>query len=1125
MPLLNISVGKQFLKAIFFLLGTAAAPLFAQTSLTSNDGGTSTTGNLYEAVTTLNATASGNVTLDISGSNNVVLGQPLPAVSQSLTFLGTAGTDQALNLTGETGAESAVTFNQNLTLGNAVTLGLSNDGAGGAGQLDSSLSVGGALSLGVSDSLAITGGPGSLGANGGNGGATGSAPTGPNGTSNPSGIGGPGDSGVDGSNGLNGGNGGTGGSGSTGGGAGGNGGTGGIDGNGGNGGNGGTSTSGLGGVGGNGGSGGVYGNGGNGGAGGTSANGYGGAGGNGGNGSISPAGNGSTGGGAGISAATAALSGAGDLFNLTGGNGGAGGTGGTCDGGNGGNGGNSLSTNPAGNGGNGGNGGVGGTGGIGGAGGNVGVTVGSLNLTGSGDVIDMTGGNGGTGGTGGVGGTGGTGGHGGNSASGLGGTGGYGGDGGTGGNAGIGGNGGNVEVAVGSLNLSGAGDEVSLTAGAGGLSGAAGIGGFGGLAGSAGTGATAGVNGIGGSGGPSGSGGLGGNGGSVGVSVGNLNLAAGTSLIAVAGAGTGGGTSGSAFVTLGSLAGSGTISLDGNSSVLRVASGDFSGTLTGNEDLVVEGPGTLTLSGANSYTGDTTITSGTLVAGSLHALSTGNVAVNSGGTLALGGPVTVAIGGNYTQAAGGTLQMGLGPTKNQWDLLNVTGTASLNGTFSLVPYGGFTAHDNESVTILTAASVSGTFITLDDGVPRSAVSLIYNPASVVLDLTANALSFQDLGNTRNQKNIGAALDSLAGQGLDPALINNLDNLFNSALPGAYDQLSPASLTPLYQMGFSLAQAEAGLVGGRISQWFGDTGWSSGDVSWNGQSPMFAGNLPAGQEAAMSKDLEAQRWGVFANGLGNFGTVTSDGNGPGYQYSTGGMAAGLDYRFSKDFVGGLLFGYSSSGTSQSSGTVNSTGGQAGLYAGWKQGPLHIEALAAGGVNHYTTQRDALNGTANGSTQGQQFSGQLEAGYDLGKGDMKLAPFLSGQYTNVAINAFTETGSQGPLSFGAQNEGYLSSDLGASAQQKFEMGGWSLSPMVSAAWEHIYQGNLDSLTANFGSGPNFTVNGPATGTNAAVLGAGLDAQFAKGMNLYVQYQGKVGLKNYIEQNLSGGVNIGF
>jgi outer membrane autotransporter protein len=53
----------------------------------------------------------------------------------------------------------------------------------------------------------------------------------------------------------------------------------------------------------------------------------------------------------------------------------------------------------------------------------------------------------------------------------------------------------------------------------------------------------------------------------------------------------------------------------------------------------------------------------------------------------------------------------------------------------------------------------------------------------------------------------------------------------------------------------------------------------------------------------------------------------------------------------------------------------------------------------------------------------------------------------------------------------------------------------------------------------------VNGSVTGTDAAVLGAGVNAEFAKGLNVYAGYQGKVGLTNYTDQAISGGINIGF
>ena len=440
-----------------------------------------------------------------------------------------------------------------------------------------------------------------------------------------------------------------------------------------------------------------------------------------------------------------------------------------------------------------------------------------------------------------------------------------------------------------------------------------------------------------------------------------------------------------------------------------------------------------------------------------------------------------------------------------------------------MPYSGFQFHDNASMIILDATSVTGTFATVSDTVNDGSVSVVYNPTDVVLDVTATAPTFASLGTTGNEKSIGTVLDGLASSAPGSALITYLDSQANSALPGIYDQLSPADLTPLYQMGFAAAQVEAGMVGQRLSQLFGDSGYASSDVSWNGT--MFAANVPASEEAATARALEPQHWGVFANGMGNFGTVTGDGNAPGYQYSVGGMVVGMDYRFSKSFAAGLLLGYSSSGTSQSVGSVSGTGGQAGLYGGWSEDSIHIEGLAEGGVNNYTTQRTVLGATASGSPQGQELSGQLSAGYDFKMDQVKVGPFVSGQYTSVNISSFKETGSIAPLSFGAQSEANLSSDLGATASRQWEMGAITLSPSVSAAWEHVYQGNLDSLSANFGTGNNFTVKGPATGTDAAVLGAGVNARLDRGVNAFVQYQGKLGLTNYVAQNFSGGVNFGF
>ncbi|MEQ6382394.1 autotransporter-associated beta strand repeat-containing protein, partial [Salmonella enterica subsp. enterica serovar Typhimurium] len=73
--------------------------------------------------------------------------------------------------------------------------------------------------------------------------------------------------------------------------------------------------------------------------------------------------------------------------------------------------------------------------------------------------------------------------------------------------------------------------------------------------------------------------------------------------------------------------------------------GDFTNAISGSGQVVKSGDKTLTLSGANSYTGGTTISGGTLVASNVEALGTGNVTDNATLELSTGGDFANNIGG------------------------------------------------------------------------------------------------------------------------------------------------------------------------------------------------------------------------------------------------------------------------------------------------------------------------------------------------------------------------------------------------------------------------------------------------------------------------------------------------
>jgi autotransporter-associated beta strand protein len=584
-------------------------------------------------------------------------------------------------------------------------------------------------------------------------------------------------------------------------------------------------------------------------------------------------------------------------------------------------------------------------------------------------------------------------------------------------------------------------------------------------------------------------------------------------------------------VTVGSIAGSGTYHLGGLN--LTVGSRNIDSTVSGilmdggtgggtGASLTKIGPGTLTLTGANTYTGDTTVLGGTLAAGNVSALGTGNVIVN-GGTLSGYGSTAVSIAGYYTQNSISTLQLGFsGVSAGEWDILNVAGPATLAGTLKLSPYNNFHVHGDQTFLLLTSTGgVNGTFDTMTDLINANTLTLTYGANDVTLE--AIGPTFQAVGVSANQKGIGAVIDTVQGAASDPALVGYLSSLDDADLRAAYDQISPATLAPMFRMEFASAQIQSAAIADRLSQRFGDS-HSNSYASSYGNSPLFAGDIPAAQEAQMAKGAETGRWGVFVDGMGNYGTVTADSNGPGYQFSTGGTTAGVDCRFDKNFAGGLLFGYDQSGTSQSTGSVNVAGGQFGLYAGLKQDEIRVSALVDAGLDNYTTKRTSVGGDALGSTQGLEYTAQMNVGYDLKAANVTFSPFVSGQFTQVDISGFTETGSLSPLVYGNQGETYLSSHLGIEASLNGKIGDGQLMPTFSASWEHVYQGAADNLAASLGTN-TFTVASSATGTDAALLGAGVRAELDKNFNAHVEYQGKVGMANYTSQGFSGGVNFGF
>ena len=188
----------------------------------------------------------------------------------------------------------------------------------------------------------------------------------------------------------------------------------------------------------------------------------------------------------------------------------------------------------------------------------------------------------------------------------------------------------------------------------------------------------------------------GGNGGSVIVGAQALTLSSGSFWEAMGGAaGTGtsaNGIGGNVDANLSDLEGSGTVSLGGpGSQTLRLTNGDFSGVIEGNETVMITGYGVVTLTGANTYSGGTSISPGRLIVNGDSNLGTGNLVLD-GGTLQVGANFSTSKSVSLA-ANGGVFDVttvGDGVTLNS----NITGVGGLEftggGLYTLYGFNSYT---------------------------------------------------------------------------------------------------------------------------------------------------------------------------------------------------------------------------------------------------------------------------------------------------------------------------------------------------------------------------------------------------------------------------------------------------
>ncbi|EBB5219088.1 autotransporter-associated beta strand repeat-containing protein [Salmonella enterica] len=233
--------------------------------------------------------------------------------------------------------------------------------------------------------------------------------------------------------------------------------------------------------------------------------------------------------------------------------------------------------------------------------------------------------------------------------------------------------------------------------------------------------------------------------------------------------------------------------------------GDFDNAISGSGQVVKSGGDTLTLSGNNSYTGGTLISDGTLVATNVEALGTGDVTDNAVLELNTGGDFTNAISGSGQVVKSGDKTLTLsgansysGATTISGGTLiaanvNALGTGAIDNRASLLldASGQFTVTDLTTESGGNTEIGAGSTLQATTLTQKSDSTLTINLNSNTADPVIHAASQVSLAGTLDITGVGDVLDS------DPASTDDLDTFTliasDKTIAGDFEKLTVAGM--------------------------------------------------------------------------------------------------------------------------------------------------------------------------------------------------------------------------------------------------------------------------------------------------------------------------------------------
>lgn len=483
----------------------------------------------------------------------------------------------------------------------------------------------------------------------------------------------------------------------------------------------------------------------------------------------------------------------------------------------------------------------------------------------------------------------------------------------------------------------------------------------------------------------------------------------------------------------------------------QASDGNYVGLLTGTGTVVKQGAGNLTFA-TNQQAPTVEVNAGRLSVNAFMQSLTGGVTVANGATLGGTGTVignvvnqgivrpgnsvgTLNIIGDYTVNAAGTTTIELEPANAS--LLNITGTANLDGTLQLVENAGNYVEGHQYTIINAGNGVNGQFANVTPTIVGGfEIGVIYEPNEVLLELFYITHSLYDRlveagVNDKNLLDVAAYLDYLNPS--QSSSLNHYLGLLGSTadttieeLRGAMDRLNPGKLnaiTPTIQNATSLVNMlnSIRLESLRFDQ-FGDMDLFGGfspigraslnlPASWDkgvleGRQQFSSTRLGMSAQAAQNFTQLIKRMkkptGIWAQGFGYVANQKPRHGDPGFSSKTGGIVAGIDYAPRPGFFTGIGFGHyeAVANLDDRIGNVEASNNFATFYGTWYSEHFYVQGSMMIGVLNYRSEQHLffpqMNQMMKGSHRGVELAPHLGVGYLFAIRDYQVVPFINLDY---------------------------------------------------------------------------------------------------------------------------------